>query len=56
MEVFIILGIIMVYFLPWVIARTKNKKNTAAIVTTNLFFGWTVIGWILALIWACMED
>jgi hypothetical protein len=27
--------------------------NSVAILMLNLFLGWTVIGWIIALIWSC---
>ena len=40
------------YFLPSIIAKTRNNSNTTAITLLNLFLGWTVIGWIAALIWA----
>lgn len=38
------------YFLPSILAHQKH--NFAAIFLVNLFLGWTVIGWIVALIWA----
>jgi hypothetical protein len=43
-----------VYFLPAIIGR--HKANAVAIFALNLFLGWTLIGWILALVWACTED
>ncbi len=42
------------YFLPTIIAR--RKANALAIFVFNLFFGWSGIGWIAALIWACTKD
>lgn len=50
---FIILGI---YFLPATIADSKHHKNTTAIFVVNLFFGWTFIGWVAALVWAVTEE
>ena len=44
------------YFLPWIVARSRRKRNSAAIGVLNLFLGWTVIGWIVALVWAAMVD
>ena len=38
------------YMLPWAIAATRNKSNTATIALINLFLGWSVIGWIAALV------
>jgi hypothetical protein len=40
------------YFLPTIVARIRTAKRTVAIFAVNLIFGWTVIGWITALIWA----
>ena len=45
-----------VYFFPTIWAVYKHKKNTEAICILNLFLGWTLIGWVLALIWAAMKD
>ena len=45
-----------VYFFPTIWAAHKHKKNTEAICILNLFLGWTLIGWVLALIWAAMKD
>jgi hypothetical protein len=47
--ILIILGI-AVYLLPSFIAW--NKKTGSGVVLLNIFLGWTIIGWIVALIWA----
>ena len=44
------------YFLPTIFAVASKKKNASAIFFTNLLLGWTVIGWIIALIWANMHE
>lgn len=44
------------YFIPSIISVYRHKKNGCAISVFNLFLGWTVIGWIIALVWACMTD
>ena len=46
--------ICVLYFLPSIIAH--DKQNFAGIFVLNFLLGWTVIGWILALIWACTAD
>lgn len=43
-------------FLPTTIAFAKKKLNTNAIFSINLFLGWTIIGWIVALTWSLKED
>ena len=40
------------YMLPTAIAMWTNQKDAAAIFFLNLLLGWTVLGWIIALIWA----
>lgn len=44
------------YFLPTVIATKKKHSNTTAIFLVNLLLGFTGIGWIVALIFSCVED
>lgn len=52
--IFIILFIIglVVYFIPTVIALIKRKKNLVAIAALNFLLGWSVIGWVVSLVWA----
>jgi len=49
----LVLGILL-YFLPAIIGR--HKRDAAGIFLVNLLLGWTVIGWIIALIWACTSE
>ncbi len=39
-----------VYFLPAIVGA--KTKHSSGILLFNLFLGWTVLGWIIALIWA----
>jgi hypothetical protein len=50
----IIIGLIVLYFLPTLQAFTKGRRhpNANAIFALNLLLGWTVIGWVGALVWA----
>ena len=40
-------------FLPTLVAKSRNHPSTLAIFLVNLFFGWTFVGWVIALVWAC---
>ena len=40
------------YFTPALVAKARRKENVIAISVLNLFLGWTVIGWVGALVWA----
>jgi len=46
----------VLYFLPTIIAAMKSKRDIVAILLLNLFLGWSVIGWIVALVWAAKND
>lgn len=45
-----------IHFLPTIIAALRHSRHTLAIFFINLFLGWTVIGWVVALIWACTSE
>ena len=48
-------GFIM-YFQPSIIAIARSKRDIAGIVLLNFFLGWTMIGWVVALVWAVKTD
>jgi RsiW-degrading membrane proteinase PrsW (M82 family) len=48
--------IIFVYFLPSFIAKLRRHKQTLAIFLLNLLLGWTIIGWVAALIWSVLKQ
>jgi hypothetical protein len=39
-----------IYFAPAFIAW--DRKNFARVALLNIFLGWTVVCWVLALVWA----
>jgi hypothetical protein len=41
-----------IYLLPWFVAVRRDHHNRMAIGVLNLLVGWTILGWIIALIWA----
>jgi len=52
----ILLIIVAVYFIPSMIAYSRNKKDRFAILALNIFLGWTIAGWIGAFIWSLWEE
>ncbi len=44
------------YFLPTIIVLARRKKKVLGPILVNVLAGWTVIGWIIALIWALIVD
>jgi hypothetical protein len=49
-----LIGCGLLYFLPSIIAHRKHAFT--GVFLFNLFLGWTVIGWFVALLWACMAE
>jgi hypothetical protein len=44
---------LVINFIPTMIAFTRGHPNAAPILLVNLLLGWTFIGWVVALVWAC---
>ncbi len=47
--VLIIVAGAIVYLLPSLIAVVRKHHQTGAVIAVNLFLGWTLIGWVIAL-------
>jgi hypothetical protein len=47
-----ILALFVMYWLPTIVAIARHTHSALGIAALNFFFGWTVVGWLLALIWA----
>jgi len=45
----IVLGL---YFLPTSVASLRRHPNAMAIFLLNLLLGWTMLGWVIALVWS----
>lgn len=43
------------YFVPTFIAFVRNAPSKLGVFLLNFFLGWTFLGWIGALIWACVS-
>ena len=44
--------VVVGYFLPTLLAYCYRHKSAPSILVINLFLGWTIIGWVVALAWA----
>ena len=51
-EFIILIVFLVIYFIPWGVARSRKHKSESAILLLNIFLGWTLLGWLWALIWA----
>ncbi len=56
MEILILGFFGLIYFIPALMANSRKHKNFLAVFMLNLLLGWTFIGWVLALVWACTDN
>jgi len=54
--VILLILIVIIYMLPTVIAIARDIPQRKAVAVVNIIFGWTLIGWIGAFIWALMAE
>jgi hypothetical protein len=50
MELFILL---FMYFAPNVIGFYRQHHHRWLILLINLLTGWTLLGWVICLLWSC---
>ena len=48
--------LLVLYFLPAIVAELRGHRNMMAIWIINIFLGWTGIGWVIALVMAVWRD
>ena len=53
-ELILLASLLSLYLLPAIIGR--NKSDAGAIFLFNLLAGWTLLGWLGALIWAVSKE
>ena len=52
----LILILFPIYFLPCIVATVRKHRQQLAIFMVNLLLGWTFLGWVVAMVWACTAD
>jgi hypothetical protein len=43
---------LLVYLAPAIIADMRKREDALAITVVNVVLGWTIVGWVAALVWA----
>ena len=50
-----VIALVLFYFFPALVASGRGHHNSTAIAVLNFFLGWTFVGWVVALVWACTD-
>lgn len=51
MEEFLFIIIcLLLYFLPFIVAKLRDSNRSAQVFVINFFLGWSGIGWVIALV------
>lgn len=50
--IFAVTFALSVYLMPSLVAISRKHRNSGAIFVLNLLLGWSVLGWIAAIVWA----
>lgn len=53
--IFILLGF-FVYFIPTIVSSYRKTSNIWIVFIVNFFFGWSLVGWVVALFFALTGD
>lgn len=51
-----VVAIPLIYFLPSLIASKRRHRSGGSVFVLNLFLGWTLIGWVVALAISLSSD
>ena len=46
----------VIYFLSTIVALLRERHDKISIFLLNFFLGWSLIGWVVALIWSFKND
>jgi hypothetical protein len=55
-EIVVLAAVVALYFLPALIADRRRRHDLLIIAMFNAVLGWTVLGWLLALVWSLQPN
>ena len=55
-DLLVFLVLLGMYLSPAIIAFIRGHKSRWGIAVLNLFFGWSVLGWFISLIWSLSNN
>ena len=44
--------LILIYLIPTIVAFARKLPSTASVAVLNIFLGWSIIGFVISLVWA----
>ena len=50
-----LISLLICYFIPSMIALSRNHPQKLAIFFLNLFLSWSFVGWVISLVWAVIK-
>lgn len=51
----LVIAACFIYMIPTCVAASRQHRNTMAIAVLNLFFGWTLLGFVGCLVWSLIN-
>jgi hypothetical protein len=51
-----LLFLLGLYFMPTIVAVSRKVRHQGSVAVLNIFLGWTLIGWVVALAMACRSN
>lgn len=52
---YVLFAFLLGYLVPWLVAEARGHPQATRILLLNLTAGWTLVGWLAALLWARRE-
>jgi hypothetical protein len=52
----IIMTLFIMYWLPTIIAIARQAHSALGVFILNFLLGWTILGWIIALVWSLAAE
>jgi hypothetical protein len=53
---FLVLDLLGLYLAPIIVAHQRKHANATPITLLSLLTGWTVLGWLVCIVWAFTDN
>ena len=53
-EILLLVFLAGIYVLPTVLTILRNHPEKKSVIILNLCFGWTLLGWLIAMVWSVL--